>query len=73
MKPLLTALSFSFVRSVTMDKWKDIELAKMKVGGNKKAKEFLSSQADWDFSMPLSERYNTLAAALYRDKVCLLT
>ncbi|XP_074603127.1 ADP-ribosylation factor GTPase-activating protein 1-like [Brevipalpus obovatus] len=59
----------SFVRSVTMDKWKDIELAKMKAGGNKKAKEFLSSQADWDFGMPLSERYNTLAAALYRDKL----
>lgn len=59
----------SFVRSVTMDKWKDIELAKMKVGGNKKAKEFLDSQPDWDWNLPLNERYNTLAAALYRDKV----
>ena len=27
----LFALLFSFVRSVTMDKWKDIELEKMKV------------------------------------------
>ena len=52
-----------------MDKWKDSELAKMKVGGNKKAKEFLNSQEDWDPSMPLSEKYNTRAAALYRDKV----
>lgn len=52
-----------------MDKWKDIELAKMKVGGNKKAKEFLNSQPDWDWKLPLNERYNTLAAALYRDKV----
>lgn len=52
-----------------MDKWKDIELQKMKVGGNKKAKQFLESQPDWDQSMPLSERYNSKAAALYRDKV----
>lgn len=59
----------SFVRSITMDKWKDIELAKMKAGGNKKAKEFLSSQPDWNPSMPLSERYNSKAAALYRDKI----
>ena len=52
-----------------MDKWKDIELQKMKIGGNKKAKEFLECQPDWDPSMPLSEKYNTKAAALYRDKV----
>ncbi|CAG2122671.1 unnamed protein product, partial [Medioppia subpectinata] len=59
----------SFVRSVTMDKWKDIELQKMKVGGNRRAKDFLESQSDWDLSLPLSERYNTRAAALYRDKI----
>ncbi|XP_053211864.1 ADP-ribosylation factor GTPase-activating protein 1-like isoform X2 [Panonychus citri] len=59
----------SFVRSITMDKWKDIELAKMKAGGNKKAKEFLTSQSDWDPNMPMSERYNSKAAALYRDKI----
>ena len=52
-----------------MDKWKDIELQKMKVGGNRKAKEFLESQPDWDQSLPLTEKYNTRAAALYRDKV----
>ncbi|KAI1291089.1 ADP-ribosylation factor GTPase-activating protein 1 [Halotydeus destructor] len=59
----------SFVRSVTMDKWKDIELQKMKVGGNKKAREFFDSQADWNWKAPLSDRYNSKAAALYRDKV----
>ena len=52
-----------------MDKWKDIELQKMKIGGNKKAKEFLESQSDWDPTLPLTEKYNTKAAALYRDKV----
>ncbi|RWS05428.1 ADP-ribosylation factor GTPase-activating protein 1-like protein [Dinothrombium tinctorium] len=59
----------SFVRSVTMDKWKDIELEKMKVGGNRKAKNFLSSQSDWNPKAPLSDRYNSKAAALYRDKI----
>lgn len=34
----------SFVRSISMDKWKDTELEKMKVGGNRKAKEFFSQQ-----------------------------
>ncbi|XP_071565911.1 ADP-ribosylation factor GTPase-activating protein 1 isoform X2 [Temnothorax nylanderi] len=62
----------SFVRSVSMDKWKDVELAKMKVGGNRNAREFFESQPDWDESMPLSQRYNTKAAALYRDKIATL-
>lgn len=59
----------SFVRSVSMDKWKDIELDKMKVGGNKNAREFLEDQADWDDSMSITQKYNTKAAALYRDKI----
>ena len=60
----------SFVRSITMDKWKDIELEKMKVGGNRKAKEFLASQSDYNANtMSLQQRYNTRAAALYRDKI----
>lgn len=54
-----------------MDKWKESELAKMKVGGNKKAKEFFQSQPDWSNSFSLNDKYNTRAAALYRDKVCL--
>ncbi|XP_011874467.1 PREDICTED: ADP-ribosylation factor GTPase-activating protein 1 isoform X2 [Vollenhovia emeryi] len=62
----------SFVRSVSMDKWKDIELEKMKVGGNRNAREFFESQPDWDESMSISQRYNTKAAALYRDKIATL-
>lgn len=54
-----------------MDKWKDIELEKMKAGGNRKAREFLESQPDWDDSMTITQKYNTKAAALYRDKVCI--
>lgn len=59
----------SFVRSVTMDKWKDIELEKMKVGGNRKARDFLDDQDDWNDSAPIQQRYNSKAAALYRDKI----
>lgn len=62
----------SFVRSISMDKWKDIELEKMKVGGNKKAKDFFESQPDWNDSLPIAEKYNTKAAALYRDKIATL-
>ncbi|XP_073843725.1 ADP-ribosylation factor GTPase-activating protein 1 isoform X2 [Musca autumnalis] len=59
----------SFVRSVTMDKWKDIELEKMKVGGNRNAREFLEDQDDWNDRAPISQKYNSKAAALYRDKI----
>lgn len=62
----------SFVRSVTMDKWKDIELEKMKVGGNRNAREFFESQPDWDDTMSIQQKYNTKAAALYRDKIATL-
>ncbi|KMQ93883.1 rna-binding protein fusilli [Lasius niger] len=62
----------SFVRSVSMDKWKDVELEKMKVGGNRNAREFFESQPDWEEFMSISQRYNTKAAALYRDKIATL-
>ncbi|GMR54011.1 hypothetical protein PMAYCL1PPCAC_24206 [Pristionchus mayeri] len=59
----------SFVRSVTMDKWKDSELNKMKVGGNQRARDFLESQPDYKENWSLQEKYNSRAAALLRDKV----
>nr|CAI5846397.1 unnamed protein product [Callosobruchus analis] len=62
----------SFVRSVTMDKWKDIELEKMKVGGNRTARVFFESQPDWEDTMSIQQKYNTKAAALYRDKISTL-
>jgi len=57
----------SFVRSVTMDKWKDSELEKMKVGGNSCMKDFLQ-----DRSAPsgaIQAKYNSKQAALYKDKI----
>lgn len=62
----------SFVRSVTMDKWKDTELEKMKVGGNSNAKMFFNGEPDCRDNMSISEKYNTKGAALYRDKIATL-
>ncbi|XP_051957927.1 ADP-ribosylation factor GTPase-activating protein 1 isoform X6 [Xyrauchen texanus] len=62
----------SFVRSVSMDKWKDLELEKMKAGGNGKFRVFLELQDDYDPSWSLQEKYNSKAAALFRDKVATL-
>eukprot|EP00096_Caligus_rogercresseyi_P010587 TRINITY_DN3914_c0_g1_i2.p1 TRINITY_DN3914_c0_g1~~TRINITY_DN3914_c0_g1_i2.p1 ORF type:complete len:232 (+),score=46.16 TRINITY_DN3914_c0_g1_i2:110-805(+) len=59
----------SFVRSVTMDKWKDSELEKMKIGGNSRAKQFLEKRSDWSSSEPISIKYKSRSAALYRDKI----
>eukprot|EP00160_Parvularia_atlantis_P017172 Unigene5794_Nuclearia_a/m.17702 Unigene5794_Nuclearia_a/g.17702 ORF Unigene5794_Nuclearia_a/g.17702 Unigene5794_Nuclearia_a/m.17702 type:complete len:509 (+) Unigene5794_Nuclearia_a:112-1638(+) len=59
----------SFVRSVQMDSWKDEQLQKMELGGNKRAHEFLRTQPDWDAGAPINKKYNTRAAALYRDKL----
>ena len=72
-----------------MDRWKEIELEKMKVsnmlhalintlishctyaqvGGNSRLTEFFFAQSDVHTGMSLRDKYNTRAAALYRDKV----
>jgi ADP-ribosylation factor GTPase-activating protein 1 len=52
-----------------MDKWKDSELAKMKVGGNQKAREFFEEQRDYKPNWSIHDKYNSRAAALLRDKV----
>lgn len=62
-------LSYSFVRSASMDKWKTIELEKMKVGGNRKWLDFLEDHDDFNPSWSIDERYNAKSAALYRDKI----
>lgn len=55
-----------------MDKWKDLELKKMEVGSNRLAREFFEDEEDnWD-RMSISQRYNSKAAALYRDKISAL-
>eukprot|EP01113_Clastostelium_recurvatum_P004195 TRINITY_DN1184_c0_g1_i4.p1 TRINITY_DN1184_c0_g1~~TRINITY_DN1184_c0_g1_i4.p1 ORF type:complete len:625 (-),score=130.97 TRINITY_DN1184_c0_g1_i4:53-1927(-) len=57
----------SFVRSLTMDTWSDVQLAKMKVGGNTKARAFFR-QHDLD-GVSIRDKYNTKPAATYRDMI----
>uniref|UniRef100_A0A914WXJ8 ADP-ribosylation factor GTPase-activating protein 1 n=1 Tax=Plectus sambesii TaxID=2011161 RepID=A0A914WXJ8_9BILA len=59
----------SFVRSVSMDKWKELELNKMKAGGNGHAKQFFKAHSDYRENWNLQEKYNSKTAALLRDKV----
>lgn len=59
----------SFVRSVSMDRWKPEELEKMEVGGNQKLKDFFAAHDDVSPGMSMQEKYNTRSAALFRDKV----
>lgn len=42
------------------------------MGGNQKAREFFENQPDYDDSMSIQQKYNTKAAALYRDKISTL-
>lgn len=58
----------SFVRSLTMDKWDDLQLARMELGGNGKLKRWFK-QRGLPADMPISQRYCTPAAATYRDKL----
>lgn len=39
------------------------------VGGNTKLRDFFASQSDIRMDMNIRDKYNSRAAALYRDKV----
>lgn len=58
----------SFVRSLTMDKWNDLQVKKMQQGGNAKAKAFFLEHG-YDKSNSIPDVYNSHFAAMYRDKV----
>eukprot|EP00730_Choanoeca_flexa_P018104 TRINITY_DN8786_c0_g1_i3.p1 TRINITY_DN8786_c0_g1~~TRINITY_DN8786_c0_g1_i3.p1 ORF type:complete len:367 (+),score=62.08 TRINITY_DN8786_c0_g1_i3:178-1278(+) len=59
----------SFVRSLSMDKWKPDELERMRIGGNRQLQQWFDSQPDVKPGMNMQDKYNTKAAALYRDKI----
>jgi hypothetical protein len=63
----------SFVRSTSMDSWKEIELAKMVVGGNQKARSFFSRHgsppAQGDIPTFIASKYASRAAKLYKEKI----
>jgi ADP-ribosylation factor GTPase-activating protein 1 len=51
-----------------MDSWSDKELQIMRVGGNKQMREFFKSQ-EFPDNLSIEEKYNSEAAALYRDRI----
>lgn len=58
----------SFVRSVTMDSWSEIQFRKMEVGGNDALNEFFAAHGiskDTDIDI----KYNTPAAEAYRARI----
>ncbi|CAM8964757.1 unnamed protein product [Rhodiola kirilowii] len=58
----------SFVRSVTMDSWSDIQLKKMELGGNDALNSFLL-QYGVPKETEIVVKYNTNAAQVYRDRI----
>ncbi|KAL7425225.1 ADP-ribosylation factor GTPase-activating protein gcs1 [Cryptotrichosporon argae] len=62
----------SFIRSITMDKWSDEQLKKMRLGGNAPFSEFVEGygpNGGWNKGDSMSARYNSWAATQYRDKL----
>lgn len=55
----------SFVRSVTMDSWKPLQLKIMELGGNRRLKAFFQQHNIPD-NMSIAQKYNTRAAEWYR-------
>ncbi|KAG8376872.1 hypothetical protein BUALT_Bualt09G0109200 [Buddleja alternifolia] len=58
----------SFVRSVTMDSWSEIQIKKMELGGNEKFNNFIS-QYGIPKDTEIVAKYNTNAASIYRDRI----
>uniref|UniRef100_A0A1D1Y3F3 Putative ADP-ribosylation factor GTPase-activating protein AGD6 n=1 Tax=Anthurium amnicola TaxID=1678845 RepID=A0A1D1Y3F3_9ARAE len=58
----------SFVRSVTMDSWSEIQLKKMESGGNERLNAFFA-QYGVAKETDIAAKYNTQAAAVYRDRI----
>jgi len=58
----------SFVRSVTMDSWSDLQIKKMEAGGNRNLNTFLS-QYGISKETDIITKYNSNAASIYRDRI----
>ncbi|KQK22312.1 probable ADP-ribosylation factor GTPase-activating protein AGD6 [Brachypodium distachyon] len=61
----------SFVRSVTMDSWTEVQLRKMEAGGNDRLNAFLAARGV-SKETPHVPKYNSNAAAAYRDRIVAL-
>ncbi|CAN4118315.1 unnamed protein product [Withania somnifera] len=58
----------SFVRSVTMDSWSEIQLRKMELGGNEHFNKFLN-RYEISKHTDIVIKYNHEAASIYRDRI----
>ncbi|CAH9114054.1 unnamed protein product [Cuscuta europaea] len=58
----------SFVRSVTMDSWSEIQLRKMELGGNENFNSFMSGYGI-SKETDIVTKYNTKAASVYRNRI----
>ncbi|XP_031488712.1 probable ADP-ribosylation factor GTPase-activating protein AGD6 [Nymphaea colorata] len=58
----------SFVRSVTMDSWSEIQLRKMEAGGNDQLNAFFA-QYGIPKETDVVAKYNSRAASVYRDRI----
>ena len=56
----------SFVRSINMDTWSPVQLSMMRIGGNRRLREFLNSY-DMPTSFDIMQKYYTKAADYYRQ------
>ncbi|GMM27711.1 GTPase-activating protein [Martiniozyma asiatica (nom. inval.)] len=58
----------SFVRSITMDQFKEDELKRMEIGGNENCTEYFSSHG-LDMSLPAKSKYDNFVAEDYKAKL----
>ncbi|KAI9003914.1 putative GTPase activating protein for Arf-domain-containing protein [Hyaloraphidium curvatum] len=59
----------SFVRSITMDAWREDQVKRMQIGGNKKCLTFFKASSDYRDGMSIQEKYNSDFARQYREKL----
>ncbi|KAJ3360525.1 hypothetical protein HDU91_004549 [Kappamyces sp. JEL0680] len=62
----------TFVRSVTMDKWSEVQAKRMTLGGNENALIFFKSHPDYRDGMTIPEKYQSEFAAFYKEKLTAL-
>ncbi|CAG8739531.1 23041_t:CDS:2 [Cetraspora pellucida] len=58
-----------FVRSITMDKWYEDQIKKMKLGGNTAWRDFYEASSDYYPEMSLKDKYHSSFASSYREKL----
>jgi len=59
----------SFVRSITMDSFKNEEIKRMEKGGNKRCQEFFRKAPEFGENMTIGERYGSSFGEDYKEKL----